>query len=157
MPQMPADHPTSINSKWIYCYYYAYCSQYIFGDLDTAIAYYKMIVETLRPRMALAMYHLSVAIVSRWMEKKKQNKEMEQFEEVSLDEVEESVSVRSEYGQEQIEEFKYALRMIESANQMRSTPIVKEHYDAILGKIRPVLKGLSDGNDDGDGDYKIDD
>ena len=22
MAQMPADHPTSINSKWVYCYYY---------------------------------------------------------------------------------------------------------------------------------------
>lgn len=33
MAQMPADHPTSINSKWVYCYYYGVlsvrCSLYV--------------------------------------------------------------------------------------------------------------------------------
>lgn len=97
--------------------------------------------------MALAMYHLSVCIVSRWMEKRKKEK-LNVVGEVNLDAVEESVS-RSEYGEEQIRDYQYALRMIECANQMNSTPIVAEHYQAILAKISPVLLGRDD-------DQKID-
>ena len=79
---------------------------------------------------------------------------VDQVEEVSLDDVAESVSVsQSQYGDEQIKDFKYALRLIESAHSMNSSPIVVEHYQAILSKIRPVLKGQNIRSDEQKVDY----
>merc|ERR1712173_574678 len=66
MYSMPEDHPLTISSQWIFCYYYAWCCQYLFDDLENAIAYYRVINDALRPKMTLAMYHLSVCLVSKW-------------------------------------------------------------------------------------------
>jgi len=158
MNQIPSDHPTSINSKFMYYYYYAWFLQYILKDYIQAIKFYNLIIDELRPKHALSAYHYSVCIISKWIEinnKQRQEnmKNNETIEEVNLNEDNydydemstRSRSETSEYGEEQIREYKHASRLIKKAFELNPTiPIIKQHYNPLLNKIQKVLIDQTD-------------
>lgn len=153
MEHCPDDHPTSINSKFIYYYYYAWFLQYMMKDFEQAIKYYNLIIDELRPKHALSAYHYSVCIISKWIEinnKQRQEnlKNNEVIEEVDLNDDEPSTRSRSEtseYSEEQIREYKHASRLIKKAFELNPLiPIIKQHYRDLLQKCHKVLGDLSD-------------
>ena len=137
MSAIPDDHPTSINSKFIYCYYYAWFCQYILMNYKEANKYYEIIVDKLRPKHALSAYHYAVSIVSKWIHQNNKKKSNVQEIDLNDDDKEEEMS---EYGDEQVKEYKHALRLLQKAYALNDCiPIIRDHYQALLGKIQSVI------------------
>jgi len=142
MKQIPPNHPTSINSKFIYYYYYAWFLQYMAKDYVNAMKYYALTLE-LRPKHALTAYHYSVAIISKWMHiaSKRKNKQLDVVDEVDLNEeqLEEQESTH-ECGEEQVTEYQLAQRLIERAYALNKTvPIIQQHYQQLVQRIERVV------------------